>query len=941
MSSIITLVDAQGIKKPTSVEYSGLLSDWVIANVDPSIPTKIYAGGLRKELEIADLTSDATEEEFIRLNMHHEKVYIVSNPLGDPFTTALIVSLLSAAASAVISYILTPTPNLPEGTRQAKTSPNNGTGPQTNEARPNNRVPDVFGEDRCTPDLITPGVFEFIDHIKFIEQDFCVSRGYGLIEDVRSGETLLSNIFGASIDIYEPGVAAATLLKSRESNEVKTLTLNPPNDVGIRLNTGYRLYYDSVNDDGFVVYDENVFSDLGIGSTVTLEQVNTFGPVNYDGLYTVNNVGGDADYILFPRSFTYDSILEELTISGDFSVFTGIPIVYIDASYSNPNTHKIEGWYEVSSATNTEIVLTGVTSIVGVSGSFNLDSRLRGTFISLDSASTINSNWSSLSASATVILSGGGDIFEPRIYGPDDVKQRGPFVVPGDNNDEIWVDFQAPRGLVRDGSKTVTINVQVLVEEIDSNDDPKGPSFTIDYSFSDNVPDPRFYTRKITPSNSPMIAGNRYRITGERTSNTNVNDSTLLDQFQWTRLVGIQNIATPTDETGTTRIKVKTQATEQTSSRQQSQINLRWTRKCPYWDGVNVIGDVLTGAGLVASRRMADNFLSYALDPDLGARSEINLDLEAIYDIQDELDLLFNGEKGEFGFTFSDANTPALEEMRQIANAARCFLFRRGSVISMVRDEPQPLFGPLFNRRNKIPFRERKSNNTNKPLDYDGVQFTYKDRSDDEEKTILIPDDLPLSDPNYGAPPAKNYKIANGAGIRNRSQAWDRAQYEYNRLIYRRETVETEVDEEGILLDLNQRIEHTDGTRLDINRSDGEVLGVNGLIVDTSEMCIFETGKTYSVILRGEDGSVSQAIPVTERADTSFGFVLSSTQILYTRGFGDYQLGTLYSFSADDDNAKSYLVQSISPTEDGTISLELINYDERYYQADNQIAPEA
>lgn len=940
MSSMITLVDAQGIKKPTSVEYSGLLSDWVIANVDPSIPTKIYAGGLRSEFEIADLTSDATEEEFLRLNMHHEKVYVVSNPLGG-IVESILISLVISALTAVVSYILTPTPNLPEGTRQAKTSPNNGTGPQTNEARPNNRVPDVFGEDRCTPDLITPGVFEFVDHIKFIEQDFCISRGYGLIEDVRSGETLLSNIFGASINIYEPGVSAPTLLKSRESNEVKTLTLNPPNDAGVRLDTDYRLYYESTGDNGFIVNDELTFGDFGIGSTVNLEDVYTFGPVGYDGTYTVNDVGGDDGLIISNNTFTYDDILEELTISGNFSIFTGIPIIFIAAEYSNPNTNEINGWYEVSNADNTELVLKGVTGAVGVGGSFDTGSIVKGTFISLSSASTINSSWTSLSSAATVILSGGGDIFEPRIYGPDDVVQRGPFVVPGDDNDEIWLDFQAPRGLVRDGSKTVTINVQVLVEEIDSNDDPTGPSFTINYSFSDSVPDPRFYTRKITPSNSPMIAGNRYRITGERTSNTNVNDSTLLDQFQWTRLVGIQNIATPTDETGTTRIKVKTQATEQTSSRQQSQINLRWTRKCPYWDGVNVIGNVLTGAGLVASRRMADNFLSYALDPDLGARSEINLDLEAIYDIQDELDLVFNGEKGEFGFTFSDANTPALEEMRQIANAARCFLFRRGSVISMVRDEPQPLFGPLFNRRNKIPFRERKSNNTNKPLDYDGVQFTYKDRSDDEEKTILIPDDLPVSDPNYGAPPAKNYKIANGAGIRNRSQAWDRAQYEYNRLIYRRETVETEVDEEGILLDLNQRIEHTDGTRLDINRSDGEVLGFDGLIVDTSEMCIFEDGKTYSVILRNENGSVSQAIPVTERADTSFGFVLSSEQSLYVRGFSDYQLGTLYSFSADDDNAKSYLVQSISPTSDGTVSLELINYDERYYQADNQIAPEA
>lgn len=941
MNSTITLVDAQGVKKPEAVEYSGLLSDWLIENYNPDTPTKIYAGGLRPDYEIADLTSDTTEEEFLRLNMHHEKVFIVSNPLGTGFIEAFVISLLISAATALVTYILTPTPNLPEGTRQAKTSPNNGTGPQTNEARPNSRVPDVFGEDRCTPDLITAGVFEYIDHIKFIEQDFCVSRKYGLIEDVRSGETLGSEIFGFSLDIYEPGTPAPTLLKSRESNEVKTLTLNPPNDVGLKLNTGYRLYYDSINDEGYVVYDRNVFGDFGIGSTVTLEDVYTFGPVDYDGLYTISDTGGEEDFVLFPRSFTYDDINEILTISGDFSSFTGIPIAYLDVTYDTGTLQGIEGWFTVDSADATSIVFSGVTGITTSSGTFEFNSYLSGTFITLGGVSTVNSNWSSLSSASTIILSGGGGVFEPRIYGPDDVKERGPFIVPGDNNDEIWVDFQAPRGLVRDGNKFVTVNIEVFIEEVDANDNPTGPSFTIPYSFTDNTPDPRFYTRKITPSNSSLIAGNRYRITARRTSNTDVGDVSRLDRLQWARLVGIEDIATATDDTDTTRIKVKTQATEQTSSRQQSQINLRWTRKCPYWDGSQVIGDVNTGIGLVPSRRMADNFLSYALDEKLGARNISNIDLEAIYDIQDAQDLVFNGEKCEFSFTFSDANTPALEEMRQIANAARCFLTRRGSVISMVRDEEQPFFGPLFNRRNKIPFRERKSNNTNKPLDYDGVQFTYKDRSDDEEKTILIPNDLPVGDPNYGAPAAKNYKVAQGTGIRNRSQAWDRAQYEYNRLIYRRETVEDEVDEEGILLELNQRIEHTDGTRLDQNRSDGEILGVNGLVVDTSEMCIFEDGKTYSVILRSEDGQSSSAIPVTARNDTPFGFVLNSTQSTYLRGFNDYQLGTLYSFSADDVNAKSYLVQSITPTEEGTIALELINYDPRYYQADNQIAPEA
>ena len=931
MSSTITLVDAQGIKKPEVIEYSGLLSDWIMENLDNSVPATIYAGGLGDRYIIASSGSEISRDEFLRLNLHHEKVFIVSSPLGiDPISILAYVAI--AAATSFISALLMPKPELPEGTRQPKSSPNNNVGPQTNVSRPNDRVPDIFGEDRSTPDLITPGVFEFVDHIKFIEQDFCVSRGYGEIEDVRSGETLGSDIVGFQIEIYEPGQAPSTLLKGRESNEVKTLTLNPPNDIGTLMDGSYILDYDSPNTEGFILSRNDDWGQFGIGTSVNIGDTYFTQVDNLDGSYISSS---NTSFDINIAGMTFSVTSGEMTINGDFSSVSPSTMAFL---FGNDGVNDLtDSAYKVISSSASSIVIE--YSGILTSGTFASGSCF-GFVLGLSNPASENSNWSSVDLNP-VLTSAGGQVRSPRVFGADQAKVRGPFVVPGDSNDEIWIDIQFPRGLVVDNDKSYSVTTRFLFEEIDDNDTPTGYSFSVDYTFTDSVIDPRFYTRKINTSNVPaFIPERRYRVTGERVSNTNVDDFSLSDQCQWTRLVGIENIATGKDSTGTTRIKVKTQATEQTSSLQQSQINLRWTRKCAYWNGSQVVGDVVSGSGLVASRRMADNFITYSLDPELGARSQSSLDYDAIYEIQSDLDSVFNGEKGEFGFTFSDPNTPALEEMRQIANSCRCFIFRNGSIISMVRDEPQPLPGTLFNKRNKVPFTERKSQRTNKPLDYDGVEFSYKSRADDEQKTILIPDDLPSSDPNYPAPAATNYKVIQATGIRNLSQAWDRAQYEYNKIIYQRENIETTVTEEGILLSLNERIEHADGTRIYDYRSDGEVLGVNGNVIDTSEMCIFNPQQNHSVIFRNEDGTVTGQVSVSPRSDTSFGFIVNSQQNLFTRGDKGYQLGTLYSFSPDNETVKSYLVQSITPNEVGEISLELINYDERYYQADNQTPPE-
>ena len=939
---MITVFEVQSIKESEKYDFDGVLLDWILEKYPNGfdVPTQVYSGGLEPQHLIAEFGEDKEQstDEFLRLNMHHDDVYIVMQPLGfDPISILTIIAI--NIATAVVNAILFSSPELPEGTRAAKTSPNNGVGPQTNVARALNRVPDIFGKDRSYPDLITPGVFEYQGHIKYIEQDFCISRGCGVIEDLRSGETPLDKISGATYEIFEPGESPSRLLKPSTSNEVKSLTLNPPNDSGVDMTNEFNVDY---ADDPFLQFgiisapksnnsDAFVWDGYSNGSLLILSDVYNTDNFPLDGQYTVFDAT-EADAFAAVEDYTIlDGIIE---IGFDASGLSQVSRVsFVGNSSQGP---FIRGkLYKIVTATQSILRL----EIDAPDGDGVITGTFHGQDIRLSNAAGININWLIINVFGVGynVLTVGDRIYNPNARGPDSPKKRGPFVIPGDDNFEAWCDIEFPRGLVKNSDESVTVDIKFTFEELDENLNPTGITFEVDRSYTDDVPDQRFYTEKIDNFDG-LIQGKNYQVTAERVSDTDKDDATLFDQCQWTRLAGIENIAAA-DGTGTTRLKVNTLATEQTSSLQESKINLNWTRKTVTWNGSSVVGDIATGAGLTASKRFADAFLHYALDPELGARSISQINADDIYEIQDFLDAIDSGEKGEFSFTFSNENTPALEELRQIANAARCILIREGSVLSCVRDQAQHFSTQLFNRRNKVPDSERKTITFNKPLDVDGVTLEYKSDVDDEIKIISIPEDLEPGDPNYGNPASLNPLKVEATGIRSLIQAWDRAQYEYNKIIYKRETVETTVTGEALLLNLNDRVDHVDGTRIQSKVSEGEVLGFSGFDVDTSEICEFEDGKTYSVIFRNIDGSLSSAFTATQRSDTDFGFTLSSSPSLFLRGSNGFQLGSLYSFASDDAASQSYLVQKITPDSDGNVTLELINYADEYYQADEEIPP--
>jgi hypothetical protein len=125
-------------------------------------------------------------------------VTVAHRPRGfDPVTWAYII----AAVLTVAAYASAP--KVP-GETVLNESPNNKLTGQTNIARTYQGIPDVYGYRRVWPDLIQPSLVEYIDNVKYVTEWLCVSRGKGTVEAMQYADTPISDINGASFEVFEP-----------------------------------------------------------------------------------------------------------------------------------------------------------------------------------------------------------------------------------------------------------------------------------------------------------------------------------------------------------------------------------------------------------------------------------------------------------------------------------------------------------------------------------------------------------------------------------------------------------------------------------------------------------------------------------------------------------------------------------------------------------------
>lgn len=905
-ATIIILDDPAGInqKRKHFIDAGENLLDFLITEYGRcgfSVPTVIYKNGLEESNIILRTDSDKMHvhvtEEITDSGMilkDADQITIIHTPLGIETVLAVASFILAVVAVALVDV-----PEVPEFKTPTE-SPNNSLTGQTNIARPLQRIPDLYGVNRIYPDLIAKSYSEFINNVKFLTEYMCIGRGEHLIEDVRSGDTLITDIAGATFEIFEPFTSPPELLNVTDSNEVNGQEIIAPNadtifaladDINYTANNTFESENSTFLEFGELAVGDNV-KIIGSGYTSFVRNGIASAFEFSDVIFQTSSLAptgiAPGDFITFSSTASNDGVflvtvvvqqsefIERITCADPV---TGLPVVFVNGAdninfstvFPNEDDFTFASFAVVPGSPDKYIVTVSETS-------FTL-------------LTTASNNFASNAESVSTL---------------------GPFNVPG-NPDEVWFDVRFPRGLI-DGNDPYSVRLNFKLQQIDDGGSPIGipeDNFKVYSGFTN---DPLSVTFKAIP----LVTDVLYEATVERITDT-LSSS---DQSTWTRLAGVENVDV-SDFGNVTTILVKTRATDQAVKVQERKLNLRDTRKLVTFENGSV---TLTPQ---PTAKFADALLNELTDPFMGNKPVSQIDLEEIYAIQDEIDSnpIYGDKLGRFCYSFSNSRTPVGDELKTIANAARAIVTRRGDIVSSTRDELQELPVTVFNKRNKKPDSETKTIKFNKPSDFDGVELLWVEEDSGDGFTVIFPEDLT----------GQNLKRIEGAGIKNYDQAWNRAKYEYLKLQYQRISIETTVTKEGLLLSLNDLINSVDGTN--VKAQDGEITAIAGLIVSSTERVNFEGGSA-TVILRAEDGEASAPIVVTPRNDTDFGYVLNQLPAfaIVIRGDNFIQKGTLYNFFPDSNElADSHLVQNISPGDDGYVDLTLINYAPEIYAPDSEV----
>lgn len=897
---------------------------------------RIYHGMIAVENDV----TPTSEAEVERLGQLEGDLWVVLYP-QIPLWVALIIVVVAVAA---IAFLLRPSvPNLANRTQG---SANNELAERTNKPRPFGRIPDIFGQVTSTPDLLGKPFSVYEDHKEVEIAYMCIGRGSYSVTDVKDGDTLVEDIAGASVEVYAPNTSpnsgSAQLTVGDPINEpvrdilrlndVNGQVLRPPNNNSISGDQEIRF-----------VYPDTI--ELKSGSDLNFTASFVSGDIITVGRATDTTNITDANTISKKLKATSAGALVFASYNPTGFVVAGDIIRISNGGFQQGSVYlDISGTYEVQSVNSTSITLVSPASVNGdwndislMTGSETPQHEVKieklaqtalldfaGTYeilsvsstqIVLVNPATVNSAWTDLGTTVTqatnylsVTIS---TTSEPWV---------GPFTVDMANCDQLLANFVALNGLFKDnGTKQTRFDIQVLIEAtpIDTNGTPTGAAqnFTTTVVGNDSGQDARAKSLWATPTAGPS----RFSVRAKRTTPTDLNyEGTVVDEVKWKDLYGVAEV--PDAHFGNvTTVMSKTYATNGALAIKERKLNMLVTRKVP----IRTTG---TSFGASAATLKAHNIITeICRDEYIGNRALSELNLDNIYDTIDEVETYFNdAAAAQFCYTFDDDNMSFEETIAIVANAVFCTAYRQGNQINLYFEKATTDSVMLFNHRNKHPGTEKRTVRFGVQDDHDGVELEYAAELDDAPLTYSIPVDRSAINP-------KNIKVP---GVRNDKQAYWQAWRAWNKLRYQNTAVEFTATQEAAIVINNQRVLVADNTRSDTQ--DGEVMGMDGLIIQTSQPVTFEPGETYTIFLQLYDGSV-QSLTATAGVDDRH-VVLGGAPNLELVTDPDSYARTGYILVKDSaPRTDAFLIKEKDPDDNYAYQIKAANYSSRFYDNDHLV----
>jgi hypothetical protein len=578
-----------------------------------------------------------------------------------------------------------------------------------------------------------------------------------------------------------------------------------------------------------------------------------------------------------------------------------------------------------------EVIQGGLTKI----NSLHVISTVTTNVATIDNASTFDSFWTS-GASFPFTAENGSRM---RAGG---VKQYvGPFDT-GVAGDALIVDIAYVRGLVGealDGFLVKTVVIEVKYIEIDA---PGGTEIGVEQTITANhTPEsPETFDRQNRSIFIDIdgVGGEKkfYRVKVART--TDASDKTdEPDMAKWERLASVSR-STNKSFGNITMLDVNIPETSGALSPRKNKVNLDVTRKTVSYDTntgtvINVISP---------SKRFADAILhEYTV---VFSRNAQELDLDELYAIQEELDLVDEAQTGEFSFSFDDLDVSLGERMETICNAARVRTYMDGGLWRFTREQVQLIPNGMITRKDIAS--ERSYSRTWRPRipsQHNGVRLefvdpetnkrAYANRTFNEFGTVII-----------GA--SSNPMEIQLGGCRNRFQAEDRANMEVRRLIHDNWILTDTLLSQGNLYDLGDLVQYADIYREDI--LDGEIITADLInnILTLSEKFDYDITYSYEISFTDEFGEVYGPYPIqgapSENQVSVIGDFDTEKSRIITRAGIHRQLGSRFIINkVDDGEAELFTVSEKDPQGNGLVQVTLTQYDERIFERGPFSQPEA
>lgn len=870
-------------------------------------------------------TKKQDEEGSTFLDIDNGVVAVVHDSMIPRAAYAWYIVVAVIAAVAVVA--LTPTPQIPDTGRDQQ-SGTNALGDSTNEPRINQRIDDVFG----TVNKHVPSLWQVPYRIGIDNQETevllcCVGRGRYEIDPNKwyDGDTPVVNIPNAAVNIYEPNknpndelpdtVIGYNITEKvgiyRQSNDLNPSELQPPN----------------------ALENSSIIWELSGGSGSTAIMVATSIPEDFDfqNFYKVGDLIALNDMFYYAPNGTvtldikndtgsetfnvYDSPID-LGLAGslDYEILTVNSDTITLAIPFDATTPVFNAWAAMDDYT----VPFKVANIVANSA---LDTYI------IDDISLLNDNdwtYNDGSNNIPVVITYLDNFPSAGVYFNNEI---GPVFTPEGATESIF-NFVSPNGfykLVENTETRVIGELEITIYEVDASGVETGLSVSYPVDYDTALQDrtrPKFQTERITLPylrNKIFVKRNGPRDKKDKVSNVDIVEWRDLYTFE---PVSVSNFGDVT----LAHVIIPSNTTSRLIKQRKQNVDL--TRKVTQY-----LGNGNFGAPESYATDQFNHIITHmALDPRIGRLSVDQINADGFIDIRNEMVNYFGSdEMCKFGYVFDNVSLTFQDCYMLLADALMCRPYVQAGVYDLFFEKKQTVSSMQVTCRNKIIDTEVRRSVERK---HDGVELTYRDNNTGSQETIYIPLDQSATNP----------MTLDVKGVTDKLQATRRAYREYNKLIYKLETVQFDVDEFGRNIIPYKRIDSPDGTRFTKHAGvengyrvyDGEVIEVNGLQVELSEPFEFVTGEDHYITFTNANGDNSEIILCTQvDENTVLLSTLPSESIYdgYRRNRTKYVLVSeqlqdsialipeTIEFRLDDNNVETH-------------SVKMFNYTDKYYQND-------